>query len=95
MKHLDKVAILASILLLAGCASTGDVEALQAEVSALKVELAANGAIKAQADKEVAEAKSLAQVAKEKAIAAEQAAAAKIKSLEEKLDKYFKKGQYK
>ena len=82
MKHVVLVGLLA--MLATGCASTGDLEALQDRVDVLESN---QGAIA----KEVAANKE-----KTSALAAEHAQlAAQHKALESKLDKVFKKAQYK
>lgn len=92
MKFLDKVAIIAVLAAFAtGCASTSDLESLDARVASLEGKVAAVAT-------DAAAAKAAAAQASEKAglaIVASNRAADAIQGVNAKLDKLFQKSQYK
>lgn len=91
MKYLDKIAIVALILFVTGCASTSDLEHVQSQVSELstKVDLLAVDVSSAKSSAESALAKSSA--AETAAVNAEKA----CKDINSKLDRLFKKTNFK
>lgn len=83
--------VMASLAMLAGCASTSDIESLQAQIDVLKPKINAVA-------EDAASAKASAEEAKVRAAAAEVAAnkaANSAAQISEKLDRFFQKTQYK
>jgi len=76
---------------LGGCASTGDLNALRAEVDAAKAEASAARADAAAASKAAADAKTMAG----EALSAANEAKASSEATETKIDRMFKKAMYK
>lgn len=91
MKHLDKVAIIAVLFAMTGCASTSDLEAIGARVADLETKVASAEQHAADAHKVAVSAEQHASAAHAAADKAAQACA----DINSKLDRLFKKAQFK